>query len=166
MNINVITDKFLTEINKLLEYLMGGLMLVLVTVTFIEVIRRYVFNNPTSWSSELCRFLLIWITFTGAAIVTKLGTHLSMGFTIHRFVNKRLSRIIKVVISLSVMIIMANITYWGTKVVMITGARSAPMMDIPMYIPWAALPINAGIMTLYMMAETIKHLTGMEVNPI
>jgi TRAP-type C4-dicarboxylate transport system permease small subunit len=87
MNIVQIADKVLDGINIFLEFLMGVLMLVLVVIVTTEVIRRYVFNNPTHWASEFCRFLLIWMTFTGASIVTRLSTHLSMGFTIHRFVN-------------------------------------------------------------------------------
>ena len=151
-------DPILDGINRLLEFIMGTLMVVLVAVTFMEVVRRYLFNNPTSWSSELCRFLLIWMTFTGASIVTRLSTHLSMGFTIHRFVNKKLSRMIKILISGCVMAVMAVTTYYSIKIVTIAGARTAPMTGMAMYWPWSALPFNTAIMTLYMAAETIKHI--------
>ncbi len=99
MNIIQISDKILDAINALMEYLMGILFLALVCITFQEVIRRYLFNDPTHWASELSRFLLIWMTFTGACIVTRLVAHLTMGFTIHRFVNKSMSKFIKVFIS-------------------------------------------------------------------
>ena len=158
MNIARIADKILDTINALLEYLMGIFMVVLVGVTFIEVVRRYVFNDPTHWASEFCRFLLIWMTFTGASIVTRLVTHLTMGFTIHRFVGKTLSRMVKVFVAGCVAFIMIVITYYSTKVTMLAGYRAAPMTGIPMYWPWAALPINAAVMSLYMVAETIKHL--------
>jgi TRAP-type C4-dicarboxylate transport system permease small subunit len=50
------------------------------------------------------------------------------------------------------------ITYYSTKVTMLAGYRAAPMTGMPMYYPWSALPINAAVMSLYMVAETIKHL--------
>ena len=78
MNIVQISDKVLDALNALMEYLMGILMLALVGITFSEVFRRYVLNDPTHWASELCRFILIWMTFTGACIVTRLITHLTM----------------------------------------------------------------------------------------
>ena len=115
MNIARIADKILDTINALLEYMMGIFMVVLVGVTFIEVVRRYVFNDPTHWASEFCRFLLIWMTFTGASIVTRLVTHLTMGFTIHRFVGKTLSKMVKVFVSGCVAFIMIVITYYSTK---------------------------------------------------
>ena len=160
MTIAEIADKVLDGINRFLEFLMGMLMLVLVSVVFMEVVRRYIFNDPTHWASELCRFLLIWMTFTGASIVTRLSTHLTMGFTIHRFVRPSLSRAIKIFISALVTVVMVVSTYYSAKVTLLAGYRSAPMTGMPMYIPWSALPLNAGIMSIYMLAETVKHIFG------
>ena len=162
MKIAQIADKVLDGINIFLEFLMGVLMLVLVVIVTTEVIRRYVFNNPTHWASEFCRFLLIWMTFTGASIVTRLSTHLSMGFTIHRFVNKSLSRFIRVFVLVAVAVVMIVLTYYSGKVTLLAGYRSAPMTGMPMYIPWISLPLNAAIMSLYMIAEILKELFGKE----
>ena len=160
MNIVQISDKVLDALNALMEYLMGILMLALVGITFSEVFRRYVLNDPTHWASELCRFILIWMTFTGACIVTRLIAHLTMGFTIHRFVNKSLSKFIRIFISACAAVSMMVLTYYSAKVTLLAGYRSAPMTGMPMYIPWAALPINGAVMSIYMIAETIKHIFG------
>ncbi len=162
MNIVKIADKVLDGINIFLEFLMGILMLTLVVIVTTEVIRRYVFNDPTHWASEFCRFLLIWITFTGASIVTRLSTHLTMGFTIHRFVNKSWSRFIRILVAAAVAIVMIVITYNSGKVTLLAGYRSAPMTGMPMYIPWISLPFNAAVMSLYMIAELIKEVFGRE----
>ena len=158
MKIVAIANIVLDAINRLLEYFIGTLMLVLVAITFIEVVRRYVFNDPTAWASEFCRFLLIWMTFTGASIVTRLVAHLTMGFTIHRFVGKIAGRTLRVLVSACVAFVMIVLTYYSTKVTMLAGYRQAPMTGMPMYIPWSALPINALIMSIYMVAETVVHL--------
>ncbi len=158
MNIVQVSDKVLDAINTLMEYLMGILFLVLVGITFQEVLRRYLFNDPTHWASEASRFLLIWMTFTGACIVTRLVTHLTMGFTIHRFVNKSKSKMIKVFISAAAAVAMIILTYYSAKVTLLAGYRAAPMTGIPMYYPWAALPVNGAIMSIYMIAETVKHI--------
>ena len=158
MNIVQISDKVHDALNALMEYLMGILMLALVGITFSEVFRRYIFNDPTHWASELSRFILIWMTFTGACIVTRLIAHLTMGFTIHRFVNKSMSKFIRIFISACAAISMMVLTYYSAKVTLLAGYRSAPMTGIPMYFPWSALPINGAIMSIYMIAETIKHI--------
>ena len=158
MNIVQVSDKLLDAINTLMECFMGILFLALICITSQEVLRRYLFNDPTHWASETSRFLLIWMTFTGACIVTRLVTHLTMGFTIHRFINKSLSKFIKVFISAAAAVSMIVLTYYSGKVTLLAGYRPAPMTGMPMYYPWAALPINGAIMSIYMLAEMVKHI--------
>jgi TRAP-type transport system small permease protein len=160
--ITMAADKILNGITALLEYMLGIMMVALVGLTFMQVILRYVFNNPTSWSSELSRFILIWLTFTGASVVTKYGTHLSMGLNINRFVSGIWSKVIKVVINILIMTTLMIIAYYSWKVTMISGSRIAPMTKIPMYYPWLALPVNAVLMTVYFLADTIKQATKHE----
>ncbi|MDA3788034.1 MAG: TRAP transporter small permease [Desulfobacula sp.] len=162
MNIVQVSDKILDTINTFMEYLMGILFLSLVVITFQEVLRRYLLNDPTHWASEASRFLLIWMTFTGACIVTRLVAHLTMGFTIHRFVNKSISRFIKVFISAIAAVSMIVLTYYSGKVTLLAGYRPAPMTGIHMYYVWSALPFNGAIMSLYMIAETVKHIFDKE----
>ncbi len=153
-----VSDKVLDTINIFMQYLMGLLFLTLVGITFQEVLRRYLFNDPTHWASEACRFLLIWMTFTGATIVTRLVTHLTMGFTIHRFVNKVTSKVIKIFVSAAAAVAMIILTYYSYKVTTLAGYRPAPMTGIKMYWVWSALPFNGAIMSVYMIAETFKHI--------
>jgi len=40
------------------------------------------------------------------------------------------------------------------------NCRAHDLTGIPMYFPWAALPFNGAIMSIYMIAETIKHIYG------
>jgi TRAP-type C4-dicarboxylate transport system permease small subunit len=158
MSIVQVSDKVLDTINIFMQYMMGILFLTLVSITFQEVLRRYLFNDPTPWASELSRFLLVWMTFTGATIVTRLVTHLTMGFTIHRFVNKVTSKVIKIFVSSATAVAMIVLTYYSYKVTALAGFRPAPMTGIKMYWVWSALPFNGAIISLYMIAETIKHI--------
>jgi TRAP-type C4-dicarboxylate transport system permease small subunit len=166
MNIVTVADNLLDTINTFMEYVMGLLFLTLVCVTFQEVFRRYLFNDPTAWASEFSRFLLIWMTFTGAGIVTRLVTHLTMGFTIHRFVNKTTSKAIKIFISTASLVSLILLTYYSAKVTLLAGYRSAPMTGMPMYIPWAALPIIGAIMSVYMLAELVKAIFETDGKPV
>jgi TRAP-type transport system small permease protein len=158
MNIVQVSDRVLDAINTFMEFVMGLLFFTLVGITFQEVLRRYLFNDPTHWASEASRFLLIWMTFTGACIVTRLVTHLTMGFTIHRFVNHFTSKSIKVFVSAAAAVAMIVLTYYSAKVTILAGGRPAPMTGIKMYYVWASLPINGAIMSIYMIAETVKHI--------
>lgn len=61
-----------------LRYLMGVFMVAIVVVTILQVGARFVLNNPLVWSDELARFLLIWMVFLGASIVSYDDKHMSV----------------------------------------------------------------------------------------
>src|SRR5699024_1734186 len=61
-----------------LRYLMGILMFVIVVITILHVGSRFLLNSQLVWSNVLARFLLIWIVFIGASIVSYDDKHMSV----------------------------------------------------------------------------------------
>ena len=45
------------------------LLAVLFIFSFLQVVSRFVFNDPIVWSEEMARLTLVWITFVAAAVV-------------------------------------------------------------------------------------------------
>jgi TRAP-type C4-dicarboxylate transport system permease small subunit len=45
---------------------------------FAQVVARYIFRTPFSWSEELCRLGLIWLTFLAAAYIMAQRRHLAV----------------------------------------------------------------------------------------
>jgi len=58
-----------------LEILGAILLFIMLVLVSVQVITRYIFNNPISWTEEMARFILVWITFIGAAISLKQNQH-------------------------------------------------------------------------------------------
>ena len=53
--------KVIRIIDTLLKNFLIGLMVALVAAVSWQVISRYVFASPSSWTEEVARFLMIWI---------------------------------------------------------------------------------------------------------
>ena len=51
---------------------------------FLQVIFRYAFNSPMTWSEELARYLFIWCAFLGWLIASRRNSHLAMNFAVER----------------------------------------------------------------------------------
>jgi TRAP-type transport system small permease protein len=51
---------------------------------FLQVILRYAFNSPMTWSEELARYLFIWCAFLGWIIASRRDSHLAMSFAVER----------------------------------------------------------------------------------
>ena len=52
-----------------LEKILATLMGLLVIDVIWQVSTRFILNNPSSFTDELARFLLIWLGLLGAALV-------------------------------------------------------------------------------------------------
>ena len=50
----------------------------LIFLTLFQVLSRYIFTVPIAFSEEVGRFLFIWISFLGAAIVMKKNAHIRL----------------------------------------------------------------------------------------
>lgn len=51
---------------------------------FVQVILRYVFDSPLTWSEELARYLMIWCAFLGWVIASRHDSHLAMTFVLDK----------------------------------------------------------------------------------
>ena len=60
-------EKLMDVIYSLIRICIAAALVVMVAVTFVEVIRRYVFGLSFIWSEELVRFLLVATSFLGGA---------------------------------------------------------------------------------------------------
>jgi TRAP-type C4-dicarboxylate transport system permease small subunit len=60
-----------------LESTLCVLLSTLSIVTFSQVIARYIFQAPLSWSEELARFLLLWLAMMSAAYAFKIKASFS-----------------------------------------------------------------------------------------
>ena len=78
-------EKLRNALNKVLNLLAGLSMTVMVVLTTYQVIARYIFNAPSTWSEELVGYLFGWSTMLGATIVSGERGHMNIPVVIDRF---------------------------------------------------------------------------------
>ena len=78
-------EKLRKVLDKLLSVLAGGSMAVMVILTTYQVITRYIFKAPSTWSEELVGYLFGWSTMFGATIVSGERGHMRIPIIIDRF---------------------------------------------------------------------------------
>lgn len=71
-------QKITNILDILLKNILIILMVALVASVSWQVISRYGFSTPSSWTEEVARFLLIWIGVLGAAWAFRTGVHLGL----------------------------------------------------------------------------------------
>ena len=59
------------KINQFLKMFLGTLLALSLIILTWQIIARAVFNEPLTWSTELLRYLLVWMTFIGAGLAIR-----------------------------------------------------------------------------------------------
>lgn len=77
-------DKLINGYARLLEWLMAGLLALMVVLVFGNVVMRYAANSGITVSEELSRWLFVWMTFLGAIVAVKEHAHLGTDMLIAR----------------------------------------------------------------------------------
>lgn len=140
--------KILDLRHYILEIVMSLILLLLVGITFIQVIMRYVFHVSLSWSGELDRYLLIWFGMLSAAYCFKLKVHIALTFGFNKlpFVFRK---IVNVFIFLVLDIIFLVMIIWGSKYAYMGIEIHSHAMNLSMAYVYAAIPVGGGIMLYY-----------------
>ena len=117
----------------------------MVVVVFAQVIFRFFIQQPLSWSEEVARYVFVWIIWMGAAVVVKDG-HPGMDFLTKLF--PRMATRDRG--CLWPCCIWRPCSPWCSRVWPGVGRHepTLPAMELPMGIPYAAIPIAAVIMLL------------------
>ncbi len=58
--------------------LLGVLMLSAIAINFANVIARRLFDAPFAWTEEVLVYIIVWMVFSGAVLVSWEGRHLRM----------------------------------------------------------------------------------------
>jgi len=138
-------------------YLIGILLGIATFLCFIEVVRRSAFNSPTQWAEELIRYIIIFAVFIGVSSVTKKNEHIRMSAIIDLFSEKK-RRIIDIITASIGMVFSVIILISG--IMLVADAKSSETLsefglNMPIYIPYLALPVGGGLMSLRLIGRII-----------
>jgi TRAP-type transport system small permease protein len=126
----------------------AGLLTAILVTMGSQVIARYVFRAPISWSEELARLGLIWLTFLAGAFVMAEGRHLTVDM-----LSARLGRLGKLRLEcISNLVIMATcllLLLGGLRFVWRVAPVASPALGISMSGWYGAASVGLALMTLH-----------------
>jgi TRAP-type C4-dicarboxylate transport system permease small subunit len=137
--------------------LTGVLMLALVVVVSLQVLFRYLFYQPMGWTEEAGRYLFIWLTLLGAAVGVRRKAHFGFDLLANRL-SPPYTRALGLASSLLGAVFCATFTWFGGYLVAATTEQTSPGLDLPMAVPYLALPLCGGLMTAYFLSHVVRGL--------
>jgi len=141
-------DLLFKKINKTLEILLVTIFAVLVIDVLWQVFSRYVLNRSFSFTEELARFSLIWLSILGAAYLSAKREHLSMDFLFKKLATKNQKKalyLIELAIFLFALVVMViggfNLVYITLHLEQLSGTLRIPLGYIYSVLPFSGLLI-------------------------
>ena len=137
----------------------------LAIVGFIQVITRYVFNYSFTWFEELGRYLGVFITFLGAAIGVKTGTHFAMDLFVLKL-KAPWQRLLRCTTSLLSGTFCLIVVFYSWKIVSRLHGydTTSPTMQIPMYIAYIPIPLFSFVMTIRFYHNALRYIWELQGN--
>lgn len=142
-------------LDRALGWALAALMLGLVASVTWQVTSRYLLGDPSPWTEELARYLLVWIGLLGGAHAYRTGAHMGIDLIAQqvgwqgRIRLRLVSAIAVLAFALPVMVI------GGASLVNMSwelGQRSAAMA-LPMGAVYTAIPLSGLLISWYALRE-------------
>lgn len=149
--------KVLEAINRGSEFFLIGALSFTAIVAISQVIGRYVFHHSIFWSGEICRYLLVWITFTGTSLLIRRKRMICLSFLAQKF-PPEFRRILSILINTLVSIFFLIVICGGSKLVILNISQVSLVTGISMAYVYASIPITFSLMLINSIVSIIEDI--------
>jgi TRAP-type C4-dicarboxylate transport system permease small subunit len=119
----------------------------LVAITGLQVVLRYCFNAAFFGAEELSRFLFVWFTFLAATVALQYGTHFAVDVCV-KYLPRPIRHVLARFAQLFVLVLLGVTMYAGGALVLRATTAQSSALDIPLWIPYSAIPVSSVVMML------------------
>ena len=147
-----------------LEYIVGGLFIVIAGTALAQVFTRYVLANSLTWTHELDILLMIWAVWLGAAIGIHRKAHLRITILSDRL-SEKTQKVLVVVIDVLTLVFFVVVGWKGIAVIESVEGTVLTSMDLPRGFVVSAAPVGAGFMIFFFLPILVvdfRHLFNPE----
>jgi TRAP-type C4-dicarboxylate transport system permease small subunit len=149
-----------SPVTRGLEGLCALLLAIMVMLLFIQVVGRYVFEDPPDWTEELARAVFIYVTFIGGALAIVRNAHLRIESLHERLAPRTKMALDIVLVSIGIVFLAATLYY---SIGLLTRLAHQPMTSVPVSkaFVFAAVPIGCALMLVYELLRVRNYVRAL-----
>lgn len=154
-------ERILTAIDGFVRVTVVALLLSMTAVLFLNSIGRSFLNVSFVGGPALGRLLIIWLTFLGAYLAVRTGSHITVDI-VRRLLSERIVDRLAILTGLLSAVTCAWITWLSAAFTWtrFTAGQIDPMLEIPSGIFYLPVPIGACLMTLAFLQIAMTSAVG------
>ena len=163
---------FVDLLDRLSNFLFGAVRLaciVFATAIFViviaAVVARYGFGQAVSWTEEVPRYLLIWVSFLGAAACVLKREHVGFDVLLNAM-PRQLRRLTSTAISLMIFGFGTVMLRYGFDFVRDFGGDLMETIPFRNYWYYVAMPVSGALLMLFALKTVVDSLRGQHESQI
>lgn len=145
---------------KIEEKSIAAVLIVMVILSFTQVLSRYVFKYSFPWIEETTRYLMIWLTYIGTAYVCAMHQHISVD-VLPEFMKKKKVRyglfIDVVILVFTVIFLMICIKFISQG---IASGQLTPATQIPKWTMHSSMAIGSVLVIFHLLFAIAQAVRG------
>ena len=122
-----------------------------------QVLTRFVLSQPSSWTEEVMRRLLIWCVMLGVVVAFRRGALVSVDLML-RTSRGAWRRIVRALIAGVSLVFLAVIVWFGTDLAWRVRFQTFASIELSMAWAYAALPVGALLSMLAVAAQWLDPM--------
>ena len=154
--------KIINILDSILIHVLIFLMVALVAAVSWQVVSRYGFASPSSWTEEVARFLLIWIGVLGAAYAFRTGVHLGLD-VLPKKLSGNSAQALKLFTLLAIIVFStAVLIIGGGGLVVLTWElrQYSAVLGLPIAFVYSVIPTTGVLICFYAIAAAMGEEIG------
>lgn len=158
--------RFVTWLDRTVQVLIAVVRLICISlamaiflIVIAAVVARYGFGQAVSWTEEVPRYLLIWVSFLGAAACVLRREHVGFDVVLNKLPPPT-RRVVAAVISLMIFGFGFVMLRYGIDFVRDFGADLMETIPYTNYWYYPAMPVSGALIMLFALKVLVDDLTG------
>ncbi|MEO8807634.1 MAG: TRAP transporter small permease [Burkholderiaceae bacterium] len=149
----------MAAIFKAIEAVLAALLVGMVAMVFGNVVLRYAFNSGIQFSEEMSRFFFVWLTFIGAIVAMRDGSHLGMDNVVNML--PRRGKLIFLAICQCLILLCCAMLFWGTwRQHEVNATTMAPVTGMSMIWVFGVGYVTSAAIALLALQKLWRIFTG------
>lgn len=143
--------------DKAVLFFVITLSIPLVVIILYAVFMRYVLNAAPPWSEEIARYLMVWVAMLAMSSAMKRGQHIGLTFLVNRL-GPRGQKVIRLFGNLAILGFFGVLFVKGIDMTIFVAPQRSPSTNIPMWIPYMAVPAGGFLMVVQTVALIFRQV--------
>ena len=152
------TARFRARYSRMLEWIVGALMVILAAEVTLGVVFRTV-GHSLSWYDEIASVLLAWLTFYGSALASVKRAHIGCPEVVDQL-PWRAKRAVAILVQLLVIAFFALLGGVGAAIMPVLVSDTMVSVPIPMNVVQSVIPISAALIIIAEVSYLLDLIAG------